>query len=231
MALTGHKNFSQYSVTRLFYLMSSTIFGIKVVVKNPEALKTRPAVFISNHQAELDILVLGAIFPPHTSVTAKKDLKYWPILGQFMTLSGAVFVDRVNKKNALKAFEGATEQIKENKSNVFIYPEGTRSRLHEPGFLPFKKGAFHLAVQAGIPIVPAVVSNYSRIFDLKKKMFGSGKIEIEVLEPIPTKGLTAADVNDLVQKARTKMIEACLQLGYGDGVPYKKKEAEPAKSK
>ena len=136
----------------------------------------RPAVFIGNHQTELDVLMLGCMFPKYCSVTAKKSLKNWPFLGWFMTLSGSVFIDRKNSKDARAAMAGAAEQIKTLKQSVYMFPEGTRSYAKEPMLLPFKKGAFHLAVQAQVPIVPVVAANYSDTLYIKGMVFKSGKI-------------------------------------------------------
>lgn len=140
---------------------------------------TRPAVFIGNHQTELDVLMLGCIFPKYCSVTAKKSLKSTPFLGWFMSLSGSVFIDRNNSNDARAAMAGAAKEITTEKQSVYMFPEGTRSYSKEPMLLPFKKGAFHLAVQAGVPIVPVVVANYSDILYVKAWRFRSGSIPVK----------------------------------------------------
>lgn len=136
-----------------------------------------------------------------------------------MTLSGSVFINRVNRNDALKAFGEAIERVKRERQSVFIFPEGTRSYYLKPGLLPFKKGAFHFAVQAGIPLVPFVVSNYSKIFSFKTKTFQSGTIEIELLPPIDTSNMTAEDVNNLVEKVHKDMLAVAEKLQYGPSVP------------
>jgi lysophosphatidate acyltransferase len=141
--------------------------------------KTRPAVFIGNHQTELDVLMLGCMFPKYCSVTAKKSLKRMPFLGWFMSLSGTVFIDRANSINARHAMAEASEEITREKQSVYMFPEGTRSYAKEPMLLPFKKGAFHLAVQAGVPIVPVVVANYSDVLYLQGWRFNSGTIPMK----------------------------------------------------
>ena len=156
--------------------------GIKFdILDNGEEIliSNRPAVFILNHQTELDVLLLGWIWPKHCSVTAKKSLAKVPFLGWFMTLSGTIFIDRVDRSQAMKAFEGAATAMKENKQSVLIFPEGTRSYSAEPMLLPFKKGAFHLAVQAGVPIVPIVAENYSSVLNVKARRFNSGTIRVK----------------------------------------------------
>jgi lysophosphatidate acyltransferase len=139
----------------------------------------RPVVIIGNHQTELDVLLLGQMFPKYTSVTAKKSLRNVPVLGWFMSLSGTVFIDRVDRNQAMKAFEGAAKEMQEHRQNVFIFPEGTRSYAEKPVLLPFKKGAFHLAVQAGVDILPVVVENYSRVLNIRAKRFNSGTIRVK----------------------------------------------------
>ena len=93
-----------------------------------------------------------------------------------MALSGTVFIDRANRATARKAFEGAANEIKREKQSVFIFPEGTRSYAEEPMLLGFKKGAFHLAIQAGVPIVPVVTGCYWGILGARERRFRAGKI-------------------------------------------------------
>ncbi|KAF2196355.1 1-acylglycerol-3-phosphate O [Delitschia confertaspora ATCC 74209] len=179
-----------------------------------EALLERPAVFVGNHQSELDILLLGCMFPQYCSVTAKKSLKYTPFLGWFMALSKTVFIDRADRKTARAAMSGAAMQMQKEKHSVFIFPEGTRSYAEKPELLPFKKGAFHLAIQAQVPIVPVVAANYSHVLNMKKWIFRSGEIDFSVLPPIQTKGMTAADVDALCVRVREAMQEELIRLSH-----------------
>jgi len=129
-----------------------------------------------------------------------------------MALSGTVFIDRGNRKSAIAAFDGAVQEIKGNKQSVWIFPEGTRSYYSKPDLLPFKKGAFHLAIQAGVPIVPVVVQNYSHVLHLQDRTFEPGVINVKVLEPIPTKDQDLADIDDLVVQTREKMLKELVLL-------------------
>lgn len=123
--------------------------------------------------------MLGCMFPKYCSVTAKSSLKKVPFLGWFMSLSGSVFIDRGNSKDARQAMAGAANDMKARRQSVYMFPEGTRSYYKEPGLLPFKKGAFHLAVQAQVPIVPVVVANYSDILHVPSLRFKSGDILVK----------------------------------------------------
>lgn len=97
-----------------------------------------------------------------------------------VALSGTVFIDRANRKSAIAAFDGAIREIRDNKQSVWIFPEGTRSYFSQADLLPFKKGAFHLAIQAGVPIVPIVVANYSHVLHLQDRTFEPGLINVKV---------------------------------------------------
>ncbi|KAL7936315.1 hypothetical protein V8C35DRAFT_333354 [Trichoderma chlorosporum] len=214
LTLVGKQQIAQWTVARAFHYSMQLTTGVEFVVDDPHNVlnTTRPAVFIGNHQSELDVLMLGAIFPKYCSVTAKAQLKKVPFLGWFMRLSGTIFIDRENSKDARTAMDGAASEIKIKRQSVYMFPEGTRSYAKEPMLLPFKKGAFHLAVQSGVPIVPIVVANYSHVLYVKALVFNSGKIPIKVLPAISTANLTSADVDELTQSTRELMLTELVSL-------------------
>ncbi|KIX06097.1 uncharacterized protein Z518_04071 [Rhinocladiella mackenziei CBS 650.93] len=208
--------YAQWTTGKAFELLCTYTTGVTFdIVDNGRDIldNNRPVVFVVNHQTELDVLLLGTIWPKYCSVTAKKSLRNMPLLGWFMILSGAIFIDRVDRSQAVKAFEGAAQAMREKRQSVVIFPEGTRSYSAEPMLLPFKKGAFHLAVQAGVPIVPVVAENYSAVLNIKARRFNSGSIRVKVLDPIPTAGLTAADVDQLTRDTREKMLNTLIAMG------------------
>ncbi|BDD63093.1 1-acylglycerol-3-phosphate O-acyltransferase [Monascus purpureus] len=213
LRLVGYGRVSQWATARSFKWVMRYTTGVEFnIVEGIEYLSTRPAVFIGNHQSELDVLMLGAVFPPYCSVTAKKSLKQVPFLGWFMTLSRTVFIDRANRETAVKAFDGAAEEMRTHRQSVFIFPEGTRSYSDQPELLPFKKGAFHLAIKAGVPIVPIVAENYSHILSPRNMRFEAGTINVKVLPPISTTGMTPADVDNLVNSTRESMLKTLLDM-------------------
>lgn len=180
LRLVDYGRVSQWATARSFKWVMRYTTGVQFdIIQGAEHLSTRPAVFIGNHQSELDVLMLGHIFPPYCSVTAKKSLKHIPFLGWFMALSRTVFIDRANRETAMKAFDGAAEEMRKYRQSVFIFPEGTRSYSEKPELLPFKKGAFHLAVKAGVPIVPIVAENYSHILSPRNMRFNPGVIKLK----------------------------------------------------
>ena len=114
---------------------------------------------------------------------AKKELQWAPLLGQFMTLSGAVFVDRGNNAAAIRSLAAAGETIRSRHTSLWVFAEGTRSMRPYNDMKPLKKGAFHMAVQAGIPIIPVVCENYWRLY--RKGVFGEGVLRVKGMS-IPT---------------------------------------------
>ena len=229
-AIIRRRDLAQWSTARFYYNLFSFVMGMRINIDKPELLEKLPAILISNHQSELDIYMLGRIFPPKCVVTAKKQLKYLPFLGWFMSASGTFFLDRSNRESAILTLNNALDQLKENKGGLFMFPEGTRSYSSTPTLLPFKRGAFHLAVQAQIPIIPVIVSNTSNLYSMKLFNFNRGEINIKVLDPIPTLGLTKDDVPGLTEKVYSMMNMAVKELGmsivYGESIALTTDEAE-----
>ncbi|GAA5972683.1 hypothetical protein JCM8115_006498 [Rhodotorula mucilaginosa] len=216
MSLVGRGRDINYVVARSFEASTAPLVGVSLRVEGRHHLEeNRPAVLVGNHQTMLDILYLGAVFPKGTAIMAKRELLYTPLLGQFMYLSKAVFVNRAKREDAVKVFAKVASEMKRKSLSLFIFPEGTRSASAVPSLLPFKKGAFHLAVQAQLPIVPIVCENYAHVYHAKSKCFDGGEIVVRVLPPISTEGLTSShdDIQALTDKTRNAMLEAIEDLG------------------
>ncbi|KAF7197533.1 putative 1-acyl-sn-glycerol-3-phosphate acyltransferase [Pseudocercospora fuligena] len=212
--VVGYGGLGQWTTARSFKWTMLLFTGVWFDIQDEKDYlnTTRPAVFVGNHQTELDVLFLGHVFPKYCSVTAKKSLKMVPFLGWFMALSKTVFIERTSRTQAFAAFDNAAKQMQEAKQSVYIFPEGTRSYYDKPDLLSFKKGAFHLAIQAQVPIVPIVVANYSNVLNMKKKIFRPGSIPIRVLAPIETKGKTKEDVDELLNETREKMLKVLIEI-------------------
>ncbi|POY71937.1 hypothetical protein BMF94_5045 [Rhodotorula taiwanensis] len=216
MSLVGRGRDINWVVARSFERSTAPLVGVKFRVEGREHLdENRPAVLVGNHQTMVDILYLGAVFPQGASIMAKRELLYTPLLGQYMLLSKAVFVNRAKREDAVKVFAKVASEMKRRALSLFIFPEGTRSASPVPSLLPFKKGAFHLAVQAQLPIVPIVCENYAHVYHSKAKRFDSGEIVVRVLPPISTEGVTSShdDIQALTDKTRNAMLEAIEDLG------------------
>ncbi|KAL8906178.1 MAG: hypothetical protein Q9171_006383 [Xanthocarpia ochracea] len=215
LRIAGKHRLAQHLAARSFAFLMRYTTGVtfRIISGSHHLKSSRPCVIIGNHQSELDVLLLAHVFPPYCSVTAKSSLKRVPFLGWFMALSGTVFIDRANSQSARQAFSGAASEMLSHKQSVFIFPEGTRSYARGPELGGFKKGAFHLAVQAQVDVVPVVCANYWGLLGAREWRFRSGEIPVRVLEPVSTKGLAVEDVEDLTMRVRERMLEALQEIG------------------
>lgn len=192
-------------------LLGSKIFGISAKVCHLENLITdKSCVIISNHQSSLDLLGMGRIFPPRCSFLAKRILLYTGPLGFALWLAGGLFIDRSKRKESASILEKAGIEIKKNKLQVWIFPEGTRNCSGT--MLPFKKGAFNLAVSTGIPIQPIVFSSYKHFYDPINCICRPGNFTIDILPPINTTTFSLNDVSELAVKTRSQMMETFLEI-------------------
>ncbi|KAI0005101.1 1-acylglycerol-3-phosphate O [Russula compacta] len=217
LSLIGRRYDVNYVVARTFYATFSRLSGIKIIVEDEEHLQMRPCVFICNHQSMIDVHILGSLFPVRTRIMAKKSLKHLPIFGQFMQAAAAVFVDRGNNASAIRSLQAAGEELKRCHTSIWVFPEGTRTSRPYHDIQPFKKGAFHLAIQAGLPIVPVVAENYWNIYH--KGHFKPGTMRVRVLPPISSEGLTAADVGDFAARVREQMLQTLREISDPDAPP------------
>ncbi|KAI9304571.1 hypothetical protein BJ944DRAFT_266650 [Cunninghamella echinulata] len=214
LPLFGKAGLINYSVSRGFYYLGSFFTGVTCKVTGEEHITSTPAVYVCNHQTSVDILLMGKVYPKDTSIVAKKEIKYYPFLGWFMILSNAIFLDRKNRANALKEARQAAENIHKKKISVWLFPEGTRGHSSEVDLLPFKKGAFHMAIQARVPIIPVVIANYNDVYSSKEKRFVPGNVNIKVLPPVPTTDVNedSASVDQLCTSVRESMLTALREI-------------------
>jgi 1-acyl-sn-glycerol-3-phosphate acyltransferase len=164
----------------------------------------RPFVVVSNHESFSDILLISHL-PWEMKWLSKAELFRIPVLGWMMWLVGDIPVKRGFGPSAIEAM-ARCRQVLESRVSVMIFPEGTRSKTAE--LLPFKDGAFRLAIEAGVPILPLAVSGTSTALRKHDWRFGKSVAEVRVLPPVETTGLALADVPALKNQIRTMIVEA-----------------------
>src|SRR4051812_35148440 len=164
----------------------------------------RPFVVVSNHESFADILLISHL-PWEMKWLSKAELFRIPIMGWMMWLVGDIPVKRGFGPSAVEALERCRRALSQRVS-VMIFPEGTRSRTAE--LLPFKDGAFRLAVEAGVPILPLAVSGTRTALPKHSWRFGRSVAEVQILDPVETTGLTVEDVPALKQRVRQMIITA-----------------------
>ena len=197
---------------KLFSWVTLKISGVKLHVIGGETLYTaQPCIYVGNHQSAMDMATFGAILPRNTKVIGKSELKWIPLFGCFLWFAGNILINRSHKDKAISGLDQAVKAIRKKGVSIFIFPEGTRNRS-SIGLLPFKKGAFHMAIATGIPIVPIVCSSLKDETILEKAQIRSGTVTIKILSPIPTLGLIKTDVDQLSTKVREVMLKALAEI-------------------
>ncbi|KAK3524555.1 hypothetical protein QTP70_029867 [Hemibagrus guttatus] len=185
--------------------------GLRYEVSGWEHLQTEgPYVIISNHQSSLDVLGMMEVLPDRCTIIAKKELLWAGTVGMVCWLGGIVFINRKKTSDAKSVMADTAKIMLHDKIRLWVFPEGTRNQKGD--ILPFKKGAFHLAVQAQAPIIPIVFSSYSNFYLRKEKEFKSGTITLKILPKIETKGLTSDDVSSLCDRLYAVMSAAFLEV-------------------
>lgn len=184
--------------------LGTAIAGIKLSVKGEAHLWThRPAVFILNHQSNADFLIAIKLIRKDARGVAKKELQKIPVVGQILEAAGTIFLDRTDKEKSINALKPAVESLR-NGTSVVIFPEGTRSYDYTLG--KFKKGAFHLAMEAGVPLVPIVLKNAHDVMPRGKSVFNPTLVEVTVLEPVLTHDWTKENMDEKIEAIRNKFL-------------------------
>ena len=175
---------------------------VRVTQRAPGLQGGRPCVFVANHQNLIDVLALAEGVPYPFGFVAKAELERVPFIGFAIRNSACLFIDRSDPRRMITSMKKAAERIRKGNS-VLIYPEGERS--YGPFLLPFMKGAFALAVEAGVPVVPVTVVDAYRLMDEGRRVMRPGTVRLVVGTPIPTEGLRRRDLPDLMADVRAQI--------------------------
>jgi putative phosphoserine phosphatase/1-acylglycerol-3-phosphate O-acyltransferase len=185
--------------------LATSLAGIDLRVEGEEYLWShRPAVFIFNHQSALDAVLMVKLLRRDMTGVGKVEIRDNPLFGPLFSAAGTVFVDRSDTKKAVDALQPAVDALKEGRSLV-IAPEGTRSTTPRLG--RFKKGAFHMAMQAGVPIVPVVFRNVLDAMPKDATIVRPAIIEAVVLPPVDTDHFTVENLDDEIAEIRQQYLE------------------------
>jgi len=200
-ALTGSTREAANFALAAFGDYGSALVGIDLQVTGEKYLwTTRPCIFLFNHQSRADVLILAKLVRRDFSGIAKREMRDVPVVGKLLEMAGVVFVDRKRAQDAIKAMAPLVDAIRRDGKSVCIAPEGTRTLT--PALGPFKKGAFHLAIQAGVPIVPVVIHNSGDVQPKTEFAMRPASVRVEVLPPVDTSGWHAATLDRHVRDVR-----------------------------
>src|SRR5262249_2642582 len=175
--------------------------GVRVEVRGLELLDPKQTyVFVSNHRSYLDTAAMFIHTGRRTGLLAKKELLKVPILGVGMGFVNVMAIDRSNRESAIRTTEAAAQRIKSGVSFA-VFVEGTRAKPGE--LLPFKKGAFYMARQAGVPVVPVAIKNSDVLMGKGTGEARSGEIEMVFMKPIDTVDRVSDEaIDQLIAEAR-----------------------------
>lgn len=188
----------------VYAVLAQKISGIRMVVSGRGNILTEPAVYVFNHQSSLDGIPLGILRIPRVAIIGKKEIVYIPFIGWTFWLAGNVLLTRGDARTARGQLDAGIKAIKERRVSIAIFPEGARNREVE-GFLPFKRGGFSMAIEAGVPIVPVVIQSFRHVYNKKAGKMKKGAVQVSVLPPVPTTGLEGRDSQRLASQVQAQM--------------------------
>ena len=218
-ALTGSRRDANNFSFSLFADTASALVGMDLNVQGEENLwSQRPAVFVFNHQSKADVIIISKLIRRDLAGIGKREIKSEnPLIGRVLEMGGVVLIDRANSKSAIDAMSPLVDVMKKEGKSVVLAPEGTRTV--SPKMAPFKKGAFHLAIQAGVPMVPIVIHNAGDVAPKGDFVFRPATVDVEVLPPVDTSDWKVETVNEHVREVRNMFARV---LGQPEQTPKKK---------
>jgi 1-acyl-sn-glycerol-3-phosphate acyltransferase len=179
--------------------------GVRLSVRNRERINPQQSyVIISNHQSHFDSLALVRTLGIPFRWVAKTELQRIPLFGHALRALGTVFIDRTDRESAIASIDRGVRRLPPGVSLIF-FPEGTRSQNGAVG--AFKKGGFVTAIETGWPVLPVTVIGSQRILPKGSLVFQSGTIEIVVGDPIESKDYACGDLEALVSRTRSVIME------------------------
>ncbi len=185
--------------------LGAALAGITLRVQGEEHLwEQRPAVFIFNHQSYVDLLILVKLIRRDLTGVAKKELRNNPVVGPIFRIGGVAFIDRSDRVQSVAALHEVVGKL-ESGLSVAIAPEGTRSPT--PKVQPFKKGAFRMAMEAGVPVVPIVIRNAGDVLARGASTIRPGTVDVVVRAPIDVDDWTLDDLDERITEVHTMYVD------------------------
>jgi putative phosphoserine phosphatase/1-acylglycerol-3-phosphate O-acyltransferase len=219
-ALTGSRREATNFSISLFAETASALINLDLVVRGEENLWShRPAVFVFNHQSKADVVIGAKLLRRDMAGVGKQEIKKMPVIGKVLEMGGVVMIDRKNAASAIEAMQPLVEAMRNEGRSVALAPEGTRTV--SPNLGPFKKGAFHLAMQAGVPMVPVVIHNAGDVAPKGDFVFRPATVEVDVLPPVDTSDWTPETIDEHVREVRNMFLRTL-------GQPEEPAPAKPA---
>lgn len=193
-----HSRFSYEYVVRNWTKLQLKVAGIEAEVSGTENIDpNRPYVIVCNHQSQADIPILLNYVPIRMTIIAKKELFKIPLFGRAMRSLGILEIDRSNRRKSIETLNKAAEILHKENLSVLAFPEGTRSL--DGNLKPFKKGAFMLALNAGMPILPISLRGTFPLLPKGSLLMNKGRVQITFHPPVETSEYNLETRNQLIE--------------------------------
>lgn len=176
-----------------------------ISVSGLELLPDVPVLFVSNHEGNFDIPVILSSIPKPFGFISKKEVKKLPVIPVYMEDMNCVFIDRSDRKSALKSISDTAQKLKEGHS-ILIFPEGTRSKGQGIGDL--KAGFMRIATDAGVPIVPLAIQGTAAIMEKNDNKINPAKVNLRILEPVEPELLKSLPSKEAIKFVKNKIEQA-----------------------
>ena len=206
-ALSGSKRDAVNFSVSVFADTASALIGLNLKISGEEHLwSRRPAVFVFNHQSNVDLVIMARLMRRDISGVGKRELRDMPVIGRVLEASGVVLIDRSNTAAAIASMAPLVDAMRVEGKSVCLSPEGTRAI--SPRLAEFKKGAFHLAMEAGVPMVPIVIHNSGDVQPKGDMLYHPGTVKVDVLPPVDTSEWTVETIDEHVAEVRGMYLRA-----------------------
>ncbi|MGB5630864.1 MAG: HAD-IB family hydrolase [Woeseiaceae bacterium] len=206
-ALSGSKRDAVNFSISVFADTASALIGLNLKISGEQHLWShRPAVFIFNHQSNVDLVIMARLMRRDISGVGKRELRDMPVIGRVLEASGVVLIDRSNTAAAIASMAPLVDAMRVEGKSVCLSPEGTRAVT--PKLAEFKKGAFHLAMQAGVPMVPIVIHNSGDVQPKGDMLYHPGTVKVDVLPPVDTSKWSVETIEEHIADVRGMYLRA-----------------------
>ncbi len=175
-----------HALARFWARAILVLCGVRVRVRGLEMIDlSQSYVFVSNHASMLDIPCILAGIPHQIRIVYKKELEVIPVFGWGLKWGSYISIERGHSAKAMKSLEEAAQKIR-NGASVLLYAEGTRTQ--DGALQPFKRGAFNLALRAGVPVIPLTVNGSYHLLRKRSIVIQPGTVDLILGAPIPVQG-------------------------------------------
>jgi 1-acyl-sn-glycerol-3-phosphate acyltransferase len=181
------------------YSVINKIFSVRVAVDGFDTISTaKPYIYVANHQCNYDVLIVAEALKPGTVIVGKKSLRWLPLVGQLYWLTGSLFINRSSPRASIQSLRKISKSVVADNTSIWIFPEGTRNKGGD--MLPFKAGAFRIAKDIGVGIVPVTIS--PAVGNIAYNSLRSTEVSIVAHQPIEADVVASMSAKELASYTR-----------------------------